>query len=205
MSRIGEYMDAEYPNQGDLWWANVARAMGGRRGQLALRELELALLALPEPKLISSHLAHNGQVCTVGALALHKRTAAGEAREDVLAELEAQLPVECETCWHTEAVHRPGEPCPSCLANLERWWAEPRNETNPHWAPRVCREFVPAEWHSEDGALVTAQLGRDIGLTFTLAWHLAYMNDEEFGSLTPEQRYTQVLAWVRRAQRPLAA
>lgn len=32
------------------------------------------------------------------------------------------------------------------------------------------------------------------------AWHLAYLNDEQFAGASPEQRYEQMLAWVRRAQ-----
>ena len=46
----------------------------------------------------------------------------------------------------------------------------------------------------------TAEFGvNELGLTFVLAWELAYMNDERAGwsGLTPEYRYDRVLDWVR--------
>jgi hypothetical protein len=46
------------------------------------------------------------------------------------------------------------------------------------------------------GDVETAQAGKQVGLSFVLAWELAAMNDETFGHLTPEQRYEQVLAWL---------
>jgi len=43
----------------------------------------------------------------------------------------------------------------------------------------------------------TARLAeKDAGLAFTLAWNLAYKNDETFGRMTPEERYTAFLAWI---------
>lgn len=62
-------------NEDDLWgairWAGAAKkAIYGKRGQLVLRELEAALLALPEPKLITDEFANDeGEVCALGALA----------------------------------------------------------------------------------------------------------------------------------------
>lgn len=61
-------------NEDDMWaairWAGAAKkAIYGKRGQLVLRELEAALLALPEPKLISGAFAtREGEVCALGAL-----------------------------------------------------------------------------------------------------------------------------------------
>lgn len=101
MSRFGEG-EEWFPGQFWLWQANLERALGGARGQAALAELEEALLALPEPKLISGHLALKGQVCTVGALALHKRTQVGEDREAVLADLEKRIPEDNQ--YYGEAV-----------------------------------------------------------------------------------------------------
>jgi len=78
----------EYNNAWDLWNASVNRHLGGAKGQQALRDLRAALLALPEPRLIEGRLAdERGCVCTVGALALHRRTTAGEPREKVLSDL----------------------------------------------------------------------------------------------------------------------
>jgi hypothetical protein len=44
----------------------------------------------------------------------------------------------------------------------------------------------------------TAGLGQQAGLTYTLAWELAYRNDETYERMTPEERYTAFLAWIDR-------
>lgn len=56
--------------------------------------------------------------------------------------------------------------------------------------------------HGEDYEDIheTAEAGRNAGLTWAVAWHMAYLNDEKFVDETPEQRYEAMLAWVRRAQ-----
>lgn len=56
-----------------LWEHNVATSISGARGQRVLHELEAALLALPERKLIHGTLATSeGDVCAIGALAKAK-------------------------------------------------------------------------------------------------------------------------------------
>lgn len=92
MSRFdNDHYDEYFNNQGEFWWANVQRALKGRKGQKALRELRDAMLALPEPKLISGRLAtEDGHMCAVGVLAVHRRVSKGERREEVMREL-AQL------------------------------------------------------------------------------------------------------------------
>lgn len=48
-----------------------------------------------------------------------------------------------------------------------------------------------------DGLAETARLAeQDAGLTFTLAWELAYRNDKTFSKLTSLERYTAFLAWI---------
>lgn len=42
----------------------------------------------------------------------------------------------------------------------------------------------------------TATEGQRQGLAWTLAWHLAQLNDDLLKYATPEQRYEQYLAWV---------
>jgi hypothetical protein len=69
MSRIGYSEEEDYPGQFGLWQANCSRSLRGARGQAALRELEAALLALPEKRLIAGELQNaEGEVCAVGAL-----------------------------------------------------------------------------------------------------------------------------------------
>lgn len=55
-------------------------------------------------------------------------------------------------------------------------------------------------WGGDEDPWETAEAGRAAGLTYSVAWHLAYLNDEKWGGTTPEKRYEQMLAWVRRAQ-----
>lgn len=65
--------DEERPGQFALWQANCNRSIKGKAGQKALRELEAALLALPEKRLISGLLEdEHGAVCAIGAYARHK-------------------------------------------------------------------------------------------------------------------------------------
>jgi hypothetical protein len=87
MSRFYDDGDWDY-GRWMLWEQATQRALSGKRGQAALRDLEGALLALPEKRLIESYLAKDGEVCAVGALVLAKRCQAGETREAVLADME---------------------------------------------------------------------------------------------------------------------
>lgn len=186
MSRFSDDYDEDFRNQGLLWEANYQRALSGKRGQRALRTLEAALLALPEPRLISSHLALNGQVCAMGALITHQRCEAGESREQVLAELEDLAPPTCDKCWHERAAHADGR-CSRCIEYTASGFGSHR-----------CDGYVPSD-ESDDYGLITAQAGRDAGLTFTLAWGIAQENDNSWvGEETPEQRYQRILAWARK-------
>jgi len=67
--RIRFNEDEEFNNAAILWEANQERSLKSRRGQAALRRLEAALLALPEPKLIADAIEADGMVCGLGALA----------------------------------------------------------------------------------------------------------------------------------------
>lgn len=76
----------------EMWQHNLELAIGGKRGQAALRELRDALVALPERKLISGALCRVNPAgpptfCVVGALAYHKRTKLGERPEEVIESL----------------------------------------------------------------------------------------------------------------------
>jgi len=65
--------DEDFNNQSLLWEANQERCIRGRKGQAALRELEAALLALPEKRLITDELENaRGDVCAIGALVRFK-------------------------------------------------------------------------------------------------------------------------------------
>lgn len=71
--RIQFSEDEDFNNAAILWEANQERSLKGRKGQAALRRLETALLALPEPKLIADAIEDaDGLVCGLGALAKYE-------------------------------------------------------------------------------------------------------------------------------------
>src|SRR5690242_8806216 len=110
-----------------MWETVVSNALGGRRGQEALAELEAALLALPEPKLVEGHLAAEGGVCAVGAFVAHRKAQADGA--DLAAVIEAMsVGVSC-WCGHGREAHKGG----ACTGKL--------------WEDRPCRctEYEPRE------------------------------------------------------------
>jgi len=174
---VWEDCDGTIPPQ--LWDQIVSNALSGRRGQAALAELEEALLALPEKKLVEGHLAAEGSVCAVGAF-----VAAQKAKReglDFAAAVEAlnEAALDC-WCGHSKAAHH-SAPCSG-----ERW----------DGGTCTCSGYDP----EYEGAHDTVEAGRAAGLTWSVAWHLAYLNDEEFGDATPEERYQRVLAWVQTAR-----
>ncbi len=65
--------DEDRPGQFALWQANCRRSIRGMLGQRELRELEAALLALPEKRLIHGALEdESGGVCAIACYAKHK-------------------------------------------------------------------------------------------------------------------------------------
>lgn len=71
--RINYSDDEERPGQFALWQANCERSLKGKAGQLELRELEAALLALPEKRLIRGALVDDdGGVCAIACYGKHK-------------------------------------------------------------------------------------------------------------------------------------
>jgi hypothetical protein len=86
------YTDQEYfPGQFGLWQGNCNRSLMGRGGQKSLRELEAALLALPDKRLVSGEFDNGEDVCAIGALARHRRIV---PKSDPESEME-EVGVEC--------------------------------------------------------------------------------------------------------------
>jgi hypothetical protein len=152
VTRYGDMdYDEDYNNQGLLWWANVQRALAGKKGQRDLRDLLEALKEMPEKRLIHGRIAdEKGGMCLVGVLACKRRVERGEDREAVLDDL----------------------------------------------ALRVAPEdaYLAAD--------ATAWVGVEVGLRYCLAWHLGYVNDEEFSEYSPEQRYDAIVHWVEGQLQP---
>jgi len=85
------YNDEEqFPGQFALWRANTERQIRGPNGQAVLRELEAALVALPEKRLVMGAIAKDGHVCTVGLLLVLKRTRAGMTHAEAVQQLEQE-------------------------------------------------------------------------------------------------------------------
>ena len=209
MSRFSDY-DYEYDPDTVLeqgrWYNNARRALKGKRGRQALRDLREALLALPEPRLVS------GAVCTVGGPGRVR-----DATPEEIAERVAQ-----GRAMFAEASYDPGDDYDYECA---RWMRIEREEEREAlaglvevdgegvcaigaylWHQKVKAGMDPAEAFAalptvagEDGsdaADETAGLGQQAGLTYTLAWVLASKNDQTFESKTPEERYTAFLEWI---------
>lgn len=185
MSRFSDEYESDYNNAGDLWQANVRRALAGRKGQKALRELREALLALPEKRLIS------GALCTVG-----------EARRE-------PPPNPYYERWpqamddyrddYDETLKTEGEGV--CAIGAFLWYRQVKSGLDPQGA----FDALPTLLGSDGGAdLDTAMAGKDAGLTMTLAWDLAYRNDEHLGGATPEERYERFLSWLDTVIQPEA-
>lgn len=67
---------------------NMDRAIAGKKGQAILRELEAALLALPEKRLLrGGFVSDEGDVCAIGCLALSRKLSAGKPRSEALEEV----------------------------------------------------------------------------------------------------------------------
>lgn len=207
MSRVSYGEDEDFNNQSYFWEHNAELSLSGRKGVRVLRDLRDALLALPRKRLIANALASDGDVCTVGALVVAKRVAAGADREAVLAEYNAEAqPVGCLYCFHKP---HPGVDCPEC-ARLGAA-AQQRNPelTVPSWMSCKARNYEPDYDDSEQGD-VTRELAQKYGgANHYVAWSLVELNDEQFKDATPEERYTRVLAWVEqkieKAERKAAA
>lgn len=149
--RIRFNEDEEFNNAAILWEANQERSLKSMRGQVALRRLEVALLALPEPKLIADAIEADGMVCGLGALAKH------ENYQDI-----PEIPT-----------------CPAENASDEEWYA---------WDCGETKQGI------EDSVLALAE---SLDVPKLVAVAIIYHNDDSYGALTPEARYSKLLAWTR--------
>lgn len=192
MSRYGdnEY-DGDYAAlDAGRWERNSRAALKSKRGRKALAEIREALLALPEKRLIE------GAMCTVGGpervpgvteAEIGKYPSwAGRARwlREDREELRGQV---------AGSVERQG--CGVCVNGALLW----HRKVKAGMSPAGAFAALPTVIAYDDGDPMdqTARIAeREAGLAFTLAWELAYRNDETFGKLTPEERYAAFLAWI---------
>ena len=176
MSRYGDPdYDEDFPNQYELWAANARRALKGKRGRAALADLREALLHLPEKKLIERAL------CTVGA---DKRRPKPYTRPDGT--------VGGDWMGHDfdEVVKEQGEGV--CAVGAYLWWQNVKKGMDPEEAFAALPTLLDADADISE----TAYEGQKAGLTYPLAWELAFRNDEKYEGMTPEERYTAFMGWI---------
>jgi len=152
-----------------LWEANLERAIKGKRGQQVLRDLRDALTALPQPRLIE------GALCTVAPLRRMQQEPAAPwlPRAALGAKVEEQ-----------------GEGV--CAVGAYLWW---RN-VGAGMTPEDAFAALPTLLDENSDMWETADLARRAGVTLTLAYDLAYRNDETLGHLPPEERHARFIEWI---------
>lgn len=93
MSRSGYCDDFEEPGL-TLYRRAVENAIKGKRGQALLKELEAALIALPDKALTTNEMANpaDDSVCALGAVALKRGLGKGKDRLTVLKEIAEKFP-----------------------------------------------------------------------------------------------------------------
>lgn len=206
MSRFCDYdNDSEYVEL-DIgrWEWNLRQTIDGRKGQRALRQLEAALLAMPARRLIESELATpTGEVCAVGAaIAYAEAQRHGISFDDAARRLAAE-----DTSW--EGFEQAIEDDPVGEYRKGDWI----RTTYPSWIAcdwpismdavaefprRVSIGRVEVRGDDPEGCDRTAREGKRAGMVYTLAWQVGFMNDDphEFGNLSPEERWAEMLRWV---------
>jgi hypothetical protein len=118
MSRFDGAWDESGDLPGIFWEIDLQRALTSGRGQRILREIEAALLTMPEHKLIADEIVELGEwdeevdrqiptgaVCAVGAYAVYRATQGGKTREQALLDLAKDWGGERD-CWQTEQLGR---------------------------------------------------------------------------------------------------
>ncbi len=183
MSRFNTDYDEYDPLASGRWEGNVRRAIKGRKGQAALRDLRDALLTMPERRLIAGEFATpDGEVCTVGCLVAYKRAQTKGVPFQVAA---AELADEGSRPF-SDYTYNPESGRWERQQEGRRW---PSGETYTYTVDRD-------EDDEDDPAGETADRGMEAGLVRTLAWEMGFLNDEMWDRHTPEQRWAACLKWV---------
>ncbi|MGH3609304.1 MAG: hypothetical protein ACRDRD_14605 [Pseudonocardiaceae bacterium] len=163
-----DYSDGPYITP-EMWQHNLRLALSGKRGQAALREFREALLALPEPVLISRAL------CTVGLSARAARMTQQWQRDAAL-----------------ELIGGNGGREGVCAVGAFAWFRKVKAGMDP----QAAFDALPVLSDQDSAPEETQDVGAAAGLTRTLAYHLGYLNDETWSSLSPEQRWQKALEWI---------
>lgn len=217
MSRYVDHSDDDSPEMvlaHGRWERNARAVLRSKRGQAALRELREALMALPEHRLIE------GALCTVGPVEERVPQFTDEemaAREASHAEYRAANGMEPEdeaarakfVAWYTQReregrleqrealardIERQG--CGVCVNGALLWHRLVKGGMSADEAFSA----LPTLMTDEDGVDYLDETARvtsnDAGIAYTLAWELAYRNDEIYRSCTPEQRWDKFIQFI---------
>lgn len=207
MSRFTEGYDDDYEPEAVLargrWEHNARRSLKSARGRKALAEIREALLALPEKRLIE------GALCTVGGLDRIQEVTDAEVSQRV-ARLEAagmrsaRADRERTARWmrqdREEARERLTDNIAAqgtgvCVNGALLWHRLVKQGKTPVEAFAALPAVIDEDGH--DPLEETARIAEhDAGIAYTLAWELAYRNDETYGDKAPEERYEAFLAWI---------
>ena len=146
MSRSG-YSDDCDQWQLIRWRGAVTSAIRGRRGQAFLKEMLVAMDALPEPKLIDSDLEREGAVCALGSV--------GKARgmnlsgldpydhETVAVKFGVANALACEIMWENDDSGPFKETPEARFARVRRWIVS--QIVPEQLAVETCERFAQAE------------------------------------------------------------
>lgn len=151
MSRFDGYGDDCDQEPGHWYRIDVERAFRSKPGQDRIRQMCVALDAMPVHELIAGELRDygytdedepcHGQVCTLGAFAAYR-----------FMQADAELDFD------------------HAVADLP--------DENDQW--------LVADW-----------MKRSLNFPFRMAQHIEWVNDEELGSGTPEDRWLRMRAWLQ--------
>lgn len=167
MSRGDHEGEENFPNEWAFWQHRAQLAIGGKRGQQALRDLREALEALPQHRLV------NGALSTFGLVDSIHPDDPDYMRQEACEKVEQEGEGVCAVgayIWHK--LVKEGLSHDEAFAKL------------PHLTDYTS------------GLDETAVEGQKHGLTYTLAIVLADLNDETLEGLTPEHRWTAVMGWI---------
>jgi hypothetical protein len=198
----GDYEDEDYEERARQWRDDYYAALRSESGRQVLTGLREALMALPERRLIQSAMCTVGgpdkrapemtdqevaeyaeRYAGYGGVAAQRRYEWAEHEREERARLRAEL---------SGLIARDGEGV--CAIGAYVWHQKVKDGADPAEA----FGSLPLLFDHEDGDPMTetTDLGTNAGIAYTLAWELAYMNDETFRDKTPEERHAAFVAWI---------
>ena len=89
MSRSGYGFEIdEFDGSGNLYRANVDRALAGKRGQKFLKEMLVSLEALPKKRLLAEVMQQDDEVCAIGSVGLARGMDMSELDPEIYPEMD---------------------------------------------------------------------------------------------------------------------